>query len=274
MTEPTAARRLAGRLLIGAAALALPLTATITYAAADAPDAPQPPAAPSAPSAPTPPEAPEAPSAPGKMKVHKVQKVVIVDVPEGAAIDDKKLHTRTVERDGKTIVLKTATPLSDAEAEARIAKAEASMAQGKHFAWASSDAPKPGQPQVARHVMVMKHGDAAAHAAKGEHREMRVMMLGGAGPEGAKVMMHGDGMAMAPCAGGKPISASAETGEGDKKTRRVVMVCSHAGEKGAALGAMRKARAKVSADPSLPSEMKAEVLRGLDEEITRLEKAG
>ena len=113
MSEPTPRRQLAGRMLIGAAALALPLTATITHAAGD-------PAAPPAP-----------PAAPGKVEQRQVRKIVIVDNPDGSTIDDATLHTRTVERNGKTIVLKTRTPLSDAEAEERIAKAEASMVRSR-----------------------------------------------------------------------------------------------------------------------------------------------
>ncbi|MEO1968090.1 MAG: M56 family metallopeptidase [Sphingomonadaceae bacterium] len=65
MSDITPRRRLLGRVLIGGAALALPLTASISYAEAQtAPEAPQPPAAPEAPVAPDAPMAPEAPLAP------------------------------------------------------------------------------------------------------------------------------------------------------------------------------------------------------------------
>ena len=64
MSEMSRRRRWFGRTLFAASALALPLTASISYASANAqPAAPQPPAAPSpvvAPLAPLPPEAPEA----------------------------------------------------------------------------------------------------------------------------------------------------------------------------------------------------------------------
>ncbi len=58
MTETTNNRRLAGRLMLGAAVLALPLTASISYAASEAPAPPAPP------EAPLPPLAPPAPPAP------------------------------------------------------------------------------------------------------------------------------------------------------------------------------------------------------------------
>ncbi|WDA40487.1 M56 family metallopeptidase [Erythrobacter sp. BLCC-B19] len=71
MSDLSPRRRLAGRALLGAGLLALPLTASISYAASEAepapveaPEAPEPPAPPSAPEAPEPPAAPEAPEPP------------------------------------------------------------------------------------------------------------------------------------------------------------------------------------------------------------------
>ncbi len=71
MSDLSPRRRLAGRALLGAGLLALPLTASISYAAsesvpevAEPPAPPAPPAAPDAPEPPLPPEAPEAPEPP------------------------------------------------------------------------------------------------------------------------------------------------------------------------------------------------------------------
>lgn len=68
MSDLSPRRRLAGRALLGAGLLILPLTASISYAASEAalaaqdvPEPPAPPAPPEAPDAPTAPEAPEAP---------------------------------------------------------------------------------------------------------------------------------------------------------------------------------------------------------------------
>ncbi|MFC4255526.1 antirepressor regulating drug resistance protein [Altererythrobacter xixiisoli] len=57
-------RRWAGRCLLLIAALALPLTASVTYAAAQLPAVPQPPAPPAAPAAPVPPAPPAPPAEP------------------------------------------------------------------------------------------------------------------------------------------------------------------------------------------------------------------
>ncbi|WP_095011184.1 M56 family metallopeptidase [Tsuneonella mangrovi] len=98
MTEISRRRRIAGRLLVATAALALPLTASFSYAEAQVNDPPAPPPAPAAPAAPAAPEAPPAPElvptpptppappevapapeAPQAAKVHEVRKIVFVD---------------------------------------------------------------------------------------------------------------------------------------------------------------------------------------------------
>ncbi|MFM5950853.1 MAG: M56 family metallopeptidase [Novosphingobium sp.] len=245
MTEPTKTRRLAGRLLIGAAALALPLTATITYAGGEEP----------------------APVTSGKSDAIVTHGIVIIDVPKGTSPDDKDLHVRTVVRDGKTIVLKTKQPLSDAEAEARIAKAEAEL-------------PMPPMPPVdgpaehSRHIVIVRDhsGASDASAGKGGKQEVRTVMLHAPGAGGGHAkMMHGDG-AMADCGGSKPVTAVTESGAGDQKTRRVMVFCTKGGDKTAALGGMRKAREQVAADPNIPADARAEALKELDAEIARMER--
>lgn len=114
-TDVSPRRRLAGRVLLAGAALALPFTASISYSEAIA-----------SPRAPAMPKAPQAPRAPGA--------ITIVDVPGGAELDDAKLHTKVIHKDGQTIILKTAQPVSDAEAQERVERAQASMAQAMAFA--------------------------------------------------------------------------------------------------------------------------------------------
>ena len=71
MSDLSPRRRMAGRALLGAGLLALPLTASITYAAGEGvlsapevPEVPEPPAPPAPPAPPSAPDAPEAPEAP------------------------------------------------------------------------------------------------------------------------------------------------------------------------------------------------------------------
>ncbi|MEY4952231.1 MAG: hypothetical protein RL299_655 [Pseudomonadota bacterium] len=255
MNEPTSQSRLLGRLLLGAAALALPLTASITYAAQDAP---------------APPAPPEAPS------VKKTTKVMIIDNPAGSTIDDKNLHTKVIEKDGKTIVLKTTKPLSDAEADQHVAKAMSSMAEADQMvskdhagaSWTAHDA------AAKTHKIVMvervnaegKEGDAK----KTERREVRTFVMHGDGKGADTAMMHSGAMVMTGCAEGKPIEAKTESKvNGDHKIAKV-MICSKGGDKAQALAGLKKARDKVATDSSLSAEIKTEVLKQLDAEIAKL----
>ena len=84
MENTNTKQRVAGRLMLGAAVIALPLTASISYAATEAPEAPEPPLTPLAvqvaPEAPDAPEAPEAPEAPAAPLVD--EQIIVVD-PDG-----------------------------------------------------------------------------------------------------------------------------------------------------------------------------------------------
>lgn len=260
MTEPTSQRRLIGRLLLGAAALALPLTASITYAASGADD----PVA-----APAPPAAPAAPAAP---EIKKVTKVVIVDNPGGKPGDDKDLHTRVVERNGKTIVLKTKQPLSDAEAEKRVAEVEARLGSIDNIEVKTEVFDTPGAHSGHQIVMVKRvDGDGKDGDAKvTERREVRTFVLHGDGKDADMAKLHGGAMVMTGCSEGKPIEARTEsTVNGERKTSRV-MICSKGGDKAQALAGLKQARDRVANDPNLSGDIKGEVLKQLDEEIAKL----
>lgn len=121
MNEVSSRRRLAGRGLVAAALVALPLTATISYAASDAPMAPPaPPAAPAAPIAPAVPvpPAPPAPPAPialqatGEVEVDEHEEFVVREVVK----DKDGKETKTVER--KIVIKDKDGKLSKEEREA------------------------------------------------------------------------------------------------------------------------------------------------------------
>jgi len=52
------------------------------------------------------------------------------------------------------------------------------------------------------------------------------------------------------------------------------MVCAKPGDKGASLAGLRSARERVAADKSMPADVKADVLKQLDDEIEKAAKAG
>jgi beta-lactamase regulating signal transducer with metallopeptidase domain len=125
MTDIPARRRFAGRALLAGAALALPLTASISYAETiappvppEAPVAPVAPVAPSAPAAPLAPLAPVAPEAPvsdAPEAPHQVHKVIIRKSGEG---DDAAVETRIIKTRANVVVIdKDGNPLSDEDIE-------------------------------------------------------------------------------------------------------------------------------------------------------------
>lgn len=246
MSEPSLRRRLLGRALIATAVLALPLTATITYAAGDE----------------TRPEA------------RVVKQITIIEHKDGAPADDARLVTRVIERDGKTIVLKTAKPISDAEVEAAVARAEASLPE-------MPEPPQPPEPpeanshKVHRRVMIVtgEGSDAAAHASGDGERKDFILRDGG--KEGAHTLaLGGDGVALA-CRDGKP-AGTIDAEDGTDGKRRIVKLrfCAAGGHETSALAAMRKARERISGDGKLSPELKAKVLEQLDAEIARAGKEG
>jgi beta-lactamase regulating signal transducer with metallopeptidase domain len=105
--EPSKALHLAGVSALALAVLALPLTATISYASDDAKG-----------------------HAPAKREVRRIV------IRQDETRDGPPAHERTVQRGDRTYVFRTDAPLSDAEIEARIAKADTEM----------PDPPEPPEP--------------------------------------------------------------------------------------------------------------------------------
>ncbi|MFN5902152.1 MAG: hypothetical protein ACK439_04165, partial [Novosphingobium sp.] len=268
MSEPTPLRRNLGRLLLAGGALALPLTASISYAAADAP---------------------KPAGSDDQANVAMKQRVVIVDHPDGADPTDAKLETRVIEKDGKTIVLKTAKPLTDAEARERIAKAEASMKDAEAMVLSSTDKGADGQRKI---VTLVRTGEGQHDKIKVE-KGQRVMVLSGDsveigqdGPGGSistfrskdgkptsfAFVSTGDTVA---CSKGSEVRSVAEEVAKDGQ-RQVVNLrfCSKGGTPAMALDAMKKARERMAENKDLSAEIKERVLKSIDEQIEKLSKQG
>lgn len=256
MPEPTKTRRRLGRGLLIGAALALPLTATIGYAA---PDAPTEPAAPAAPNSP---------------KVHKhVERVVIVEKRDDGKQDETKLKTRVIERNGKTIIIKSDKDLTEAEVEAKIAKVEADMLAVPP----EPPAPpaEPGEPRSVRKVIVMSgDGEHMVHGPGANGPQIRAMRIHKDGSEARAFTMAG-GTA---CKDGKPVSSvTSESGKEGQKHITMVRICANGDPAMAsahALGGLKSARARIASNSEMSAEIKAKVLEDLDREIARLSKGG
>lgn len=255
MHETTPRRRLLGRALIGAGALALPLTASISYAAAD--DAPAPPAAPPAP------------------KVHTEHRIVMIDKHGGK---DGKLKTRVITRDGKTIVIKSDKDLTDAEIEARVDKALAALPElpappAPPAPPAEPEAPVAPDGHKVRKIIVL-NGDGDAKWAEGADGRKVIMLRRDGDPARMAMLLDGKGVP-ADCKDGKETSEVTADGTAGGKRQIVRMRFCHAGNTQAhALEAMRKARARLAEDQRLSDEVRKDVTEELDREIERLSSQG
>ena len=250
MPETTVRRRRFGLGLIAGAAFALPLTATIGFAAPEA-----------APAAPTPPEMPAAPAAPDGKHVEK--RVMIIHHADGAH-DPSKMKTRTVTRDGNTVTVTTDEDLTDEQLDAKLAELDkgGAMVMLRHEDPAAPAAPEaPGTPHREIHRIIINSVDGKAN-----HEAMAMAMANGAMPHGGAIVCSGkDGAATV---------VTNDTGSDGKARMVKVKICAMAHAKKSALEGLKSARERLTSDPKLPANVRDDVLKSLDEEIAKLSKAG
>ena len=121
MSEVSSRRRRLGIAAITTTALALPLTASITYAQAEAPLPPEPPMAPNAPAAPLAPDAPQPPQAPDAPSIESIDpdsEHVTVHVDEETG--ERRVIRHRITRNG--------SPMREEEIEAMMERIEEEMA--------------------------------------------------------------------------------------------------------------------------------------------------
>lgn len=235
MTDISSRRRLAGRALVASAALALPLTASITYA--EIPAAPTAPAAPMASSsalAPEPPEAPEAPLPPEAPEAGEKHKVVIVRRTGG---EHGSHEFKKVVRDGEVLVFfSDGEELSEAEFEVKMdAHGERMEGLGEELALRLKVLPK-------------------IEGARFRVLEGRAGRMAGFAPQ---VLMSCEGE-----------GATSETATSEGK--RVIRICERR-IRGSAVSGLHRARDQIAGNREMSETVRAEVLASLDREIARLE---
>ena len=225
MPDLSPRRRRLGRAFLGASLLAVPLTATVSFAA----------------------EEPPAPPAPPAPRIEQ-RMTILGQAEEGQPAGDAGLHTRVIERDGRTIVLKTNRPLTDAEVDARIA-----------------ELPQPPAPPVPPVPPAAGADGVAPPPPAAPIRRMTIVRREG-GPDALAMAAPGD------CATPREFEAS----EGEGGARKVVRlrICEAQAAKANAADAVRRARSRIEQDSRLSASMRAEILRELDEEIARLGEQG
>ena len=162
---------------------------------------------------------------------------------EGRRDHHEPRFTRTITRDGKTIVIKTDEPISDAQLDTKLAMIEAQMPTPPvpPFPPVPGVAPSPPTPRV---IMIRRAEGA---------------------PNGRATMQQ----AALACGSEPRTIEQTSNGEGKHQIMRV-LVCNDGHGGVGALESMRKARASIAANASLSADIRAKVLAELDREIADL----
>ena len=241
MNDVSTRRRRAGLFGLTVAAIALPLTATMTYAEVPVPPAPPaPPAAPSAVTAPPAPPAPLAPVAPVWWQASKEFDEAMGDI-DGDVTEERHVHIIKDEEhehsgDGHTVkkvkIRKIHTEGMSVEERAEL---RAEMAE----------------------AMAEMRADLAE--ARAEHK---VAMLELKDSVGDMTVIE------AKCEGDEPVVH--KKGNDGKK---MMVICTTA-ITAQALNGLKQARKAISGESNIDDEMKAEILRSLDEEIAKMQSEG
>lgn len=255
MTDLSDRRRRAGLLLVGAAALALPLTASITYAQDAASNPPAPPAPPTAIAAPLPPVAPAnplAPEAPLPPVAGEPRIVIDEGTPDGTRKERRVMVFRSAHGDHPAKAL-GAIP----HVERRI------VMRGKDGKMLAPDSPE-FKAHMERFEREMEGlGERIEKSVVIDEKRIE-RMAARAAEAGARAE------SMAPrviesCAGSEGVS---ETRSADGK--RVIRIC-QARFAGHALNSLKAARNSIAANGALSAEVRSNVLGELDREIAQLE---
>jgi hypothetical protein len=252
MSDLTPRRRLAGRALLGAGLLALPLTASISYAAGDtiAPVAepaapPAPPAAPEAPQAPEAPSAPEAPEAPDAPQPPTVVIVQTDGTTSTMATTGDVTEQGWRGPDGKEhrikMVFRAAPDARAADAEQRAAAAahRAEMLASMQAAFAEADQARAEIPRL------IALATAQAEGARDEKGFQRVIVRQECKP------------------GGEEVSETTS-----KDGTQIISICQKRMFVSARSG-LEEARAEIARDKDIPDDMRKELLKTLDRQIAR-----
>lgn len=248
MSDLSPRRRLAGRALLGAGLLALPLTASISYAAAESIPAVAQPAQPVPPPAPVPPTAPDAPEPPVAPLPPEPPAAAIAR-GEGAAEVTEKVWRDTDGKEHRVRIVNGSGP----QAEARALRGEAMETMGHaerdamlaelHAALAEADK------ELAELPRMLAAARAEAEAANAEAR---------AAGSSARVLVKEE------CRRGNQEVTETTTRDGT----RVISICQRRIMASARKG-LEEARAEIARDRDIPEDTRKQLLRTLDGQIAR-----
>ncbi len=240
MSDVSPSRRWAGRALIGAAVVTLPLTATISYAegAAPAPPvAPAPPAAPmvsvSAPLAPVPPAPPVPPAALAPLAIQ-------------AASELEVEVENDVQGDEPVVIVKKVKRSDDGQQDTQVHRVKV-IKNGKHLS----------DEEIEEMMVEVRDGLAEADDAIREaHEQQRIAIKMASSHNGEKTVIE------TKC----DSQTVNESGDG-----QIVMVCK-SDVIASALSGLKEARSSLAKDKKLDDRVRAQVLERIDEQIRKWEK--
>ncbi|MFN2100509.1 M56 family metallopeptidase [Altererythrobacter sp. MF3-039] len=259
MNDVSPRRRKAGKFGLAAAALAIPLTATVTYAevlapetAQEAPPAPEAPLAPSttlAPSAPLAPAAPMAPLAP-EAPMAPLAPMAMQAVGEAAEEGEKK--------ERRVYVIKSEEHKSggDGHADHKVHKVHKVKVHASAGEKMSPEERARMKAEVAEAMAEMKIELAEAREAH------KIAMIEMKDSMGEMVTIEAN------CESSEPLSEKLA-----KNGKKVMVVCETA-VMGQAREALKQARASIAAQSDMDAEIRATVLEALDEEIRNFDNEG
>jgi hypothetical protein len=237
--------RLVGRTLFALSVLAVPLTATVTYAAVETPEAPEPPEVRQLPQAPVAPLAPEAASQEIPETPETPETPHVPDAPRSPAVPAPPVHAHVQEATALAI-------RSEADAEAARSEAQSAAQNAQRLAdnadrmaaEALRRAPRVEQ-TVSRDGKVQTIR-IVSRDESGERTVTRTMVIDASCPADRQPPAP-------PARQGASVQTRVCTGAPDT-SRHVAM-------------ALAKARAAVAANRHMPADVRADVLADLDDEI-------
>lgn len=245
MQDTSKGRRSLGKLgILAAAAIILPLTATVVPAigkAADESEAP-------------------------KIEKHKVKIVKIKGGDDMTVVrEGEGDFVKKVERDGKTFVFHTDKELSDADIERMIAEAEKSRIEAMKAAGDAEEQARvaEGEAQVAQ----------AAQVQAEKARIIAMRRIEGMNPS-AFVPDIDIKEITKNCREGQPVTTNVEGFDGQSRSKVKIVMCGKGQAKLAraeAISGLKEARDDIADDEDMPEKVRKDVMAKLDEQIRKME---
>jgi bla regulator protein blaR1 len=228
--------------------------------------------------------------APEETKVVKQKsKVIVIKSEDGKAHkidisgDEDTPFVKTIEKDGKTIVLHSNKELTEAEVEKMVAEAEESRAKAE-AKWGEAEAAK-AEADAAVAEADAARAEASAARAEAHSKKMSTIRVRRHDGKDMAWTMEGDMMAAfipeidisevrSNCKDGHPVSTNVSGFDGKNKSSVKIVMCGKGQAKLAqiqALKGLREARAEIERDKDIPEGVRNQVMDSLERQIDRME---